>query len=68
MTVDITELKKAQEALRRSQELFSRLFQLSPDIITLARLEDGGFSKSTKRSHAPPVTRATRLSDAALLT
>jgi PAS domain S-box-containing protein len=41
MTVDITELKEAQEALRRSQEMFSRLFQLSPDIITLARLEDG---------------------------
>jgi PAS domain S-box-containing protein len=41
MTVDITELKQAQEELRRSKEMFSRLFQLSPDIITLARLEDG---------------------------
>ncbi|HCU68739.1 MAG TPA: hypothetical protein DGF30_05835 [Desulfomicrobium sp.] len=41
MTVDITELKEAQEALRRSEEMFSRLFHLSPDIITLARFSDG---------------------------
>jgi PAS domain S-box-containing protein len=41
MTVDITELKAAQEALRRSEEMFSRLFHLSPDIITLARLDGG---------------------------
>jgi PAS domain S-box-containing protein len=41
MTVDITELKEAQEALRRSQEMFARLFHLSPDIITLARFDDG---------------------------
>ncbi|MDP3429494.1 MAG: PAS domain S-box protein [Desulfomicrobium sp.] len=54
MTVDITELKEAQEALRRSQDMFSRLFQLSPDIIALARLEDGilleineAFSRTT---------------------
>ncbi len=41
MTVDITDLKQAQEELRRSKEMFARLFQLSPDIITLARQEDG---------------------------
>jgi PAS domain S-box-containing protein len=41
MAVDITELKEAQDALRRSEEMFSRLFQLSPDMITLAREEDG---------------------------
>ncbi len=41
MTVDITDLKEAQEELRRSREMFARLFQLSPDIITLARQEDG---------------------------
>ena len=41
MTVDITELKEAQEALRQSEEMFSRLFHLSPDIITLARFDDG---------------------------
>jgi PAS domain S-box-containing protein len=66
MTVDITELKKAQEALRRSQELFSRLFQLSPDIITLARLEDGGllevnetFSRATGYSRDEALGRST---------
>jgi PAS domain S-box-containing protein len=41
MAVDITELKEAQDALRRSEEMFSRLFQLSPDMITLAQEEDG---------------------------
>ncbi len=54
MTVDITELKEAQEALRRSEEMFSRLFHLSPDIITLARFDNGqllevneAFSRTT---------------------
>ena len=41
MTVDITDLKKAQDALRRSEEMFSRLFHLSPDMITLALQQDG---------------------------
>jgi PAS domain S-box-containing protein len=41
MTVDITDLKKAQDALRRSEEMFSRLFHLSPDMVTLALQEDG---------------------------
>lgn len=41
MTVDITELKEAQEALRRSVEMFSLLFHLCPDIITLARFDNG---------------------------
>jgi PAS domain S-box-containing protein len=43
MTVDITELKDAQEALKRSEEMFSRLFHLSPDIITLARYDNNRF-------------------------
>ena len=41
MTVDITDLKKTQDALRRSEEMFSRLFHLSPDMITLALQKDG---------------------------
>jgi PAS domain S-box-containing protein len=66
MTVDITELKEAQEALRRSQEMFSRLFQLSPDIITLARLEDGilieineTFSRTTGYSRDEALGKST---------
>jgi PAS domain S-box-containing protein len=66
MTVDITELKEAQEALRRSQEMFSRLFQLSPDIITLARLYDGRlleinetFSRTTGYSRDEALGKST---------
>jgi PAS domain S-box-containing protein len=66
MTVDITELKEAQEALRRSKEMFSRLFQLSPDIITLARKEDGillevneTFSRTTGYSRKEALGKST---------
>lgn len=41
IVIDITELKAAQDALRRSQDLFSRLFHLSPDMIVLTRQADG---------------------------
>lgn len=66
MTVDITELKEAQEELRRSKEMFARLFQLSPDIITLARQEDGillevndAFSRTTGYSRDEAVGKST---------
>ena len=66
MTVDITELKEAQEELRRSKEMFSRLFQLSPDIITLARLDDGilleineTFSRATGYSRDEALGKST---------
>ncbi|WP_457576125.1 hybrid sensor histidine kinase/response regulator [Desulfomarina sp.] len=38
---DISERKEADKALRVSEEKFSRVFQLSPDVIVLSRLEDG---------------------------
>jgi PAS domain S-box-containing protein len=66
MTVDITELKQAQEDLRRSKEMFVRLFQLSPDIITLARQDDGillevndAFSRTTGYSREEALGRST---------
>jgi PAS domain S-box-containing protein len=66
MTVDITELKQAQEELRRSKEMFARLFQLSPDIITLARQEDGvllevneAFSRTTGYSRDEALGKST---------
>lgn len=66
MLTNITELKKAQESLRRSQTMFSRLFQLSPDMIALARQEDGtllevneAFTRFTGYSKAEAVGRST---------
>ena len=38
---DISERKEADKALRVSEEKFSRVFRLSPDVIVLSRLEDG---------------------------
>ncbi|MEE4253890.1 MAG: PAS domain S-box protein [Desulfuromusa sp.] len=38
---DITERKQADEAVRASEEKFSQIFKLSPDAITLTRMEDG---------------------------
>jgi PAS domain S-box-containing protein len=38
---DITERKQAEEALRKSEEKFSKLFRASPAAIAIAALEDG---------------------------
>jgi PAS domain S-box-containing protein len=40
---DVTERNEAFEALRASEELFSRAFALSPDAININRLEDGVY-------------------------
>jgi PAS domain S-box-containing protein len=40
---DNTERKRTQEALRRSEDKFSSVFQASPIAISLARLSDGTF-------------------------
>ncbi len=40
---DITERKKAQEALRESEEKFSKAFQASPSSISISRMSDGKF-------------------------
>jgi PAS domain S-box-containing protein len=40
---DITERKKAEEALRESEEKFSKAFRSSPDRIAITTLEDGRF-------------------------
>lgn len=39
----ITEHRYAEEALRESEEKFSKAFRASPDIITISTLEDGRF-------------------------
>lgn len=38
---DVTAYKKAEEALRRSEEKFSKIFRSSPDWIAISALEDG---------------------------
>ena len=41
ITYDVTEKKRAEAALRASQEKFKRAFRSSPDSITITRLRDG---------------------------
>jgi two-component system, cell cycle sensor histidine kinase and response regulator CckA len=43
LTRDITERKNAEEALRLSEEKFSKTFRLSPDSININRLKDGVY-------------------------
>jgi len=41
--VDITERKQAEEALRQSEEKFSRIFEMAPEWISFVRLRDSMF-------------------------
>jgi PAS domain S-box-containing protein len=40
---DITERKRAEEALRKSEEKFSKAFKASPEAITIASMADGRY-------------------------
>jgi len=41
LILDITERKRAEEMLRKSEEKFSKAFKLTPDSLLLTRLKDG---------------------------
>jgi PAS domain S-box-containing protein len=41
--VDITDRKRAEDALRESEEKFSKIFYASPVPVSISRLPDGGF-------------------------
>jgi PAS domain S-box-containing protein len=43
MSIDITERKRTEEALRESEEKFSKAFRASPDAISINTLKDGTF-------------------------
>src|SRR4030065_1948059 len=40
---DVTDLKRSQEALRQSEDKFSKAFHASPDWISISRQADGMF-------------------------
>jgi len=40
---DITERTKAQKELEKSEEKFRKVFETSPDAVTISRIEDGKF-------------------------
>ena len=48
-TLGSSERLRAEEALRISEEKFSRVFHLSPDAITINRLEDGKYLDANQR-------------------
>jgi diguanylate cyclase (GGDEF)-like protein/PAS domain S-box-containing protein len=47
--VDITDARRAEELLRRSEESFEKIFQSSPDAIVISRLADGRYLDVNQR-------------------
>ncbi len=46
--LDITERKQAEDALRQTSEKFAKIFNTSPDSITITRLSDGKYLEVNK--------------------
>jgi len=47
--VDITDVRRAEELLRRSQDRFEKIFRASPDAIVISRLSDGRYLEVNQR-------------------
>jgi diguanylate cyclase (GGDEF)-like protein/PAS domain S-box-containing protein len=47
--VDITDVHRTEELLRRSEERFEKIFQSSPDAIVISRLRDGLYLEVNQR-------------------
>ena len=47
--VDVTDSRRAEELLRRSEERFEKIFQASPDAIVISRLSDGRYLEVNQR-------------------
>ena len=43
ITRDITDRKRAEEALRQSEDRFAKAFRISPDSIAISRLDNGVY-------------------------
>jgi PAS domain S-box-containing protein len=43
MAADVTDLKQAEETLRRSERTFAKLFRANPVALSISRMEDGRF-------------------------
>jgi diguanylate cyclase (GGDEF)-like protein/PAS domain S-box-containing protein len=47
--MDITENRRAEELLRKSEDRFAKIFQASPDAIVISRLADGTYLEVNQR-------------------
>jgi diguanylate cyclase (GGDEF)-like protein/PAS domain S-box-containing protein len=47
--VDITDIRRAENLQRQSEERFAKIFQASPDAIVISRLEDGRYLEVNQR-------------------
>src|SRR5262245_26378932 len=59
MAVDITERKQVEDALKKSEEKFSKAFRQSPLMLTLTSVKDGRFVEVKRQRVAvgTPITR-----------
>lgn len=64
--IDITERKRAEQQLRQSEEIFTKIFQATPNVVVISRMSDGmllevnpGFEAVTGYSRMEAVGHST---------